>query len=89
MGHCSFYEMGDYDLVIELLQAALDTNRVSPGVYKYLAFSYQANADLDKAIEAMNKAVLYEMPYPWEEENRGKAFKRYEELCSERNSKSQ
>jgi hypothetical protein len=54
----------------------MDRNRHFPSVHTYLALSYRAKGDLDKAIGTtrMNKAVLYETPYSWEEDNRVKAF---------------
>jgi tetratricopeptide (TPR) repeat protein len=78
------YEMGNYDQAIAGFSAAIEMNPNFQGVYKYMALSYKAKGDLDKAIETMNKAVLYETP--WDEKYQVEAFKLYEELCAERDS---
>lgn len=76
------YELGVYDRSIYAAQAALDMNRHFPGVHKFKALSEKAQGDLDAAITTMNRAVLYETP--WDEDNKAKVLKLYNELLSEK-----
>ena len=62
-----FYEIKDYDNALNFGNAAIEMNRHYDGVYKYVALSYKASGNLDKAIETMKQAVLYETP--WNQNN--------------------
>jgi len=69
--HClcqCFYELRMYDRSIELGESAISMNRHYQGVYKYVALSYKASGNLDKAIEVMNMAAAYETP--WDDSNK-------------------
>ena len=63
-----FYELKDYDNAIQFGESAVEMNRHYDGVYNYLALAYKDSGKLDKAIETMKLAVLYETP--WDEENK-------------------
>ena len=77
-----FYELGDYDRALTAGEGAIEMNRHFPGVHKYVALAHKAKGELARAVETMNRAVLYETP--WDEGNVEKAMKLFEELkgCS-------
>jgi len=62
-----FYEIGKYDLAIDLGESAIEMNRHFPEVHKYVALSQKALGDIASARTTMKRAVLYETP--WDDKN--------------------
>mmetsp|Transcript_10778 Transcript_10778/g.16284 ORF Transcript_10778/g.16284 Transcript_10778/m.16284 type:complete len:628 (+) Transcript_10778:80-1963(+) len=63
-----FYEMGRYDVAIEIGKGAIAMNRHFPGVHKYVALAQKAQGDYSGAKATMTQAVLYETP-TWDDNN--------------------
>ena len=77
------YKKDDFEECIRNCDIALAYHRHVDEIYEYKAFSYKALGDLEKAIETMNKAVLYETP--GDDRNTTRLVKIYQELCALRN----
>jgi len=65
------YHRGKFDHAIQVGKGAILFNRHHQEVHKYVALSYKAKGELEKAKKYMTLAVLYETP--WDEEHVQKA----------------
>ena len=57
-----FYGKGEYDKAISASEAAIEMNRHFPGVHKYMALSFKAMGDIDKAIKTMTSRCALRDP---------------------------
>ena len=63
----SMFETGKYDEAIEVGSLAIEVNRTSCGVHKYVALSQKAKGDIDGAKKTISRAILYEEH--WDKDN--------------------
>ena len=77
----AFYHLQKYELSIEAGQACIEMNRFVPGVYTYVAKSYQALGKLELANRAFCCAVYHEAP--WDKEHGNKTQEQYNVFRSE------
>ena len=75
------YHLKNYDVAIDLGEAALQTNRAFPGVHKALALAYKASGNIEKARQLAAEAVLYEAP--WDDDNKEETWKFWNEINEE------
>ncbi|GAX23396.1 hypothetical protein FisN_15Lh116 [Fistulifera solaris] len=75
------YHLKNYEIAIDLGEAALQTNRAFPGVHKALALTHKAAGNIDKARQLAAQGVLYEAP--WDDENKEETWQFWKEINEE------
>jgi tetratricopeptide (TPR) repeat protein len=80
LARCS-YEVGDYERCIYASSLALSMDPHEPGSHKYKALSEKALGNIDRAIETMIEACLYEIP--WDDKNKQVQLDMYDQLVAE------
>lgn len=72
------YHLKNYDLAIDLGEAAMQTNRAFPGVHKALALAYKAAGNMNKARQLAAAAILHEAP--WDDDNKEETWHFWKEI---------